>query len=268
MNQSAEPPDRAAVPTAAEVASYYDGFSARLKRDLASGNRRVEAALARAFGEIRSRQAAGLPLNSALDVGCGIGWTTSRLAAAVGAGVRVTGVDISPENIRTARERFGGRGVAFAESDLTVPPEGGPWDLICMIDVYEHLPAQERAVYHRTLDACLADGGTLFLTTPSPFHQAYLREHRPDELQVVDETVALEDFAKLAADVGGTVALYEMVGVWRTCDYTHVSIRRSGCYAPLPRRPPSLPAKIRRSFSRGSRAVRTALLRGGKGSSR
>ena len=45
--------------------------------------------------------------------------------------------------------------------------------------------------FHGTIARSLSDTGTVIMTTPSPLHQKHLRTHKPEGLQVVDETLEL-----------------------------------------------------------------------------
>jgi ubiquinone/menaquinone biosynthesis C-methylase UbiE len=67
-----------------------------------------------------------------LDIGCGFGDTTTRIAGLVGPGGEVTGVDSSPRFIETARRDAGENGAAnvqFAVADVQTDPLGGPYEL-------------------------------------------------------------------------------------------------------------------------------------------
>ncbi|MCH8952581.1 MAG: class I SAM-dependent methyltransferase, partial [Proteobacteria bacterium] len=52
-----------------------------------------------------------------LDLGCGAGATTAKIAAAVGPRGAVTGIDISPDLLAVARARPGNEEAAFLEGD-------------------------------------------------------------------------------------------------------------------------------------------------------
>ena len=102
-----------------------------------------------------------------LEVGCGEG---GNLKPFLEAGCRVTGIDISPSKIENARKFFAGhpdesslrliaKDVYDAGSEL-----GGPYDIIMMRDVIEHIPDQER--FMGFIRQYLKPSGLFFLAFP------------------------------------------------------------------------------------------------------
>ena len=96
--------------------------------------------------------AAGVRL---LDVGCGIGGT-SRMAAAAGAAV--TGIDLTPEFVETARTLtdrvgLGDRAEFLATAGESLPLDDGSFDAAVMVHVGMNLPAKTAvfAEVHRVL---------------------------------------------------------------------------------------------------------------------
>ncbi|TVP79513.1 MAG: magnesium protoporphyrin IX methyltransferase [Gemmatimonadales bacterium] len=80
-----------------------------------------------------------------LDAGCGPGEVSVRLAAR---GARVTGVEVAPSLVATARERVEALGLTHRidvmEGDASRAP-GGPWDAALVMDVLFHYPPGEAA---------------------------------------------------------------------------------------------------------------------------
>jgi SAM-dependent methyltransferase len=67
-----------------------------------------------------------------LDIGCGFGDTTQRLAGMVGSDGEAAGVDVAPRFIETARREAAeasASNVRFAVADVQTDPLGGPYDL-------------------------------------------------------------------------------------------------------------------------------------------
>ena len=65
-----------------------------------------------------------------LDVGCGFGDTTGRLAELVGASGQAHGVDVAPRFIEAANEEFGAPNVSFSVADVQFDDLAGPYDYV------------------------------------------------------------------------------------------------------------------------------------------
>lgn len=193
-----------------DAVAFYDGFRDRLVEDYRIRSRRVTAAIG--FAKQHLGDARRL-----LDIGCGIGWSTSELTKP---GINVTGIDISPLLIETAREMF--PACSFAVADITESWEiTDRFDAVVMVDVYEHIQRTARTGLHQKIAAALA--GTLILTVPTPEALQYARDNGI-ELQPVDEDVTDSDVERLAAEIGGAVVVNRLVSIWRPNDYRHVAI--------------------------------------------
>ena len=124
-----------------------------------------------------------------LDVGCGEGFETSRLA---GDGRRVVGVDYAPEATDAARRTARGVGpstrFSVAQMDaLALGLAGGAFDAVCSSHVIEHIA--EPSAHVAELARVTAASGTAFVLTPNapadfenPFH---LRLFGPGDLGAV-----------------------------------------------------------------------------------
>ncbi len=114
------------------------------------------------------------PGSSVLDVGCGVGRWSRRLAAR---GAQVTGVDLSPTMIAEARRRAVADGVAdrcrFEAQDLSNLAAGSRFDLVLGVTVLQHIldPAALRAAVSR-MTAHLAPGGRMVLLEAAPAQPA------------------------------------------------------------------------------------------------
>ena len=213
------------LPSSAEISAYYDDRNQKLLRGFIRGNRRVAYAVQLVKNTFDGSG------QSVLDVGCGIG-ATSFAYSQVDDRVRVHGVDISQKSIEIAEALFRSKNVTFSVSDMSVSPDGGPFNIVALIDVYEHVPRDGRRRFNQVLSTCLAADGTLVLTAPSPLHQEYLRVHQPDGLQIVDETVDLDDLLQLGRDIDATLTYYKLVPVWSSNQYIHAVFERDPRYEP------------------------------------
>jgi SAM-dependent methyltransferase len=66
----------------------------------------------------------------ALDVGCGFGDTTGRIAALVGPEGHAHGVDVAPRFIEAAKDEVKAANASFAVADVQFDDLGGPYDYV------------------------------------------------------------------------------------------------------------------------------------------
>ena len=118
-----------------QVQAYYDRLAPRLVA-VESRNWHLQSRMSLILETI-DRYAP--PQGRVLDVGCGTGFLLERLAERGFSGV---GIDLSPESVEHARSRLAEIGAAdrlTAVVGSAYEPPAGPFDLIALTDVLEHL---------------------------------------------------------------------------------------------------------------------------------
>jgi trans-aconitate methyltransferase len=230
---------RAKAPDTQEISSFYDETLQQRLRDYIYGNDRITAAqhLVNSLIDCATERA--------LEVGCGLGISAAKFVQRH-EWLKVHAVDISPKVIEAANKLFRGNDrLIFEVSDMRAVPRLAPYDLITMLDVYEHIPRDTWPQFNAVLGAALSATGTIAITTPSRLHQEHLARENPAGLQIVDETVELPDLLALAKDVSGSVVYFRQVSIWHTNDYIHAVIKRRPTYSPVAwRRPATLVRRI------------------------
>lgn len=85
-------------------------------------------------------------VKTVLEVGCGVGMLTSYLAEKYQ--WHITGVDLDPEQIESARTRYKQNGrLRFWEADATELPFGkDEFDMVLSFDVLHHIPRWDKAI--------------------------------------------------------------------------------------------------------------------------
>ena len=143
-----------------------------------------------------------------LDVGCGTGFLLEQLA---GRGFSGIGVDLSPESVEHANRRLGEIGAADRLSAVVgsaYEPPPGPYDLIALTDVLEHLEDPRACL--AALRAQLAPEGLLVISTPNrrslPGARRWLAEHGVTGIRLnlapVDDWQTWTDLEGHAASAG------------------------------------------------------------------
>ncbi|MDO9236520.1 MAG: class I SAM-dependent methyltransferase [Aquabacterium sp.] len=124
--------------------------------------------------------------SSILDVGCGDGRVTDALFRAAPSVQRCVGVDYSERAIALAR-MFGNQSIDFQNRPLSEVP--GEFDLVTLIEVYEHIPPDDAMVFLRDVVSKLAPGGALLVSVPSVNVPVNEKHYRHFSLELLHEEV-------------------------------------------------------------------------------
>jgi 2-polyprenyl-3-methyl-5-hydroxy-6-metoxy-1,4-benzoquinol methylase len=107
------------------------------------------------------------PPGEVLDVGCGPGAGSARLAAL---GYRVSGVDYNARAVAFARLMV--PGATFVEGDIRALGDlgglEGVFEAAWCVEVLEHVPPKDRRAVFVGIARRLTPGGVLVITTPAP----------------------------------------------------------------------------------------------------
>ena len=233
------------------IAEFYDANVTGKLDGFVDGNPRVERAW-----ETVERWAASKNPRRVLELGCAIGdicWRMSRLWPEA----EIVGLDVSPKSIEIANKLFGSPTLTFIEGTLTSAQFSNKFDLIIMLDVYEHIPASDRPALHAALSRLLSPNGQIILSFPTPEHLAWLREHHPEQIQPVDEDVSVPTILALASDTATEVALFQKVGVWYEGDYAHAVVSQRRPWTGIDESSPSmsLGTKVRKFLALDAHSV-------------
>ena len=110
-----------------------------------------------------------------LDVGCGHGWYVGALEAQ---GTTVTGLDLSPAQLRAADSHLDGGARLAAGSVLDLPIEPGAFDAVYAVNVLHHLETETlQAEALDQLASATRPGGLVFLheiNTRNPLFRFYM----------------------------------------------------------------------------------------------
>lgn len=197
-----------------QIQSYYDAHVMGKLRGFVEGNDRVECA----WSTIEAW--AGECPRRILEIGCGIGDISWRLSRQWPES-QVVGLDVSPRSLELAQTLFGNERLSFCEGPLVAGRVSGPFDLVVLMDVYEHIHQDDRPELHLAIRALMSEHARVVLAFPTPRHLAWLKIHQPDRIQPVDEDITPDTISALARATGTEVLCYKEVDVWHEGDYAH-----------------------------------------------
>lgn len=147
---------------AREARALTDAVAARFRPAGVFAERFARGKLARDPIYLRLLERGAIPDGArVLDLGCGQGLLLCLLAESPSRGLRLLGIERSPEGVRRARLALRGDG-AIEESDLRVArlPES---DAIALLDVVHYLEPRAQDALLDRIAAALAPGGVLLL---------------------------------------------------------------------------------------------------------
>ena len=220
MNQSPATANRVmTTPTLESVQAYYDERVDGKIRDFTHANPRIEAAI-----QLVAEWAPPKP-KRILEIGCGIGATCWRMARAWPE-AEVIGADVSPTSIEVARTCFRRPNLSYRAGLVKEGVFVGTFDLVLLMDTYEHIVLSDRPSLHAAIRSLLSDDARLIITVPTPSVLNLARETNPAELQPVDEDVTPQNIVVLAEETNTQLLYYREVGIWRYGDYAHVVVGR------------------------------------------
>jgi ubiquinone/menaquinone biosynthesis C-methylase UbiE len=148
-------------PSAPGAIGHARGYEALCAIALAGRRRRMYSRLVTLSG--------AAPGERALDVGCGTGYLTRMIAAAVAPGGSALGVDPSAPMIRYAQEHTREDGCTFTEGlaeELDTPD--GSFDVVVTSLAVHHFPEDKREQALREMFRVLRPGGRLLLADFRP----------------------------------------------------------------------------------------------------
>ena len=167
-----------------------------------------------------------------LDVGCGTGVMTACLRR-YGA---VTAVDYSEAALALARRFLPDvRFIAGSLAEAALP--SASFDVITLFDVTEHIPQAERQSFLDELGRLATSGAVLLLSTPHPHLSEWMREERPDLMQVVDEPVPLTELIGALEPLDFTLTRYATFDIEQTGPQYQFAVFRRGLSAGRPSEP-------------------------------
>lgn len=205
------------------IEEYYNNFNSRLIKDYINDNLRVKNAI------ISLTKYIPKSTESILDIGCGIGWSSHEFANNF-ENANVDGIDLSPKLIQTAKKIFQRNNLTFSVRDLTKKLPSKTYKVVALLDVYEHIPISNRCEFHKMLKNILMDEARILISCPSIYHQNWLRQNNPNNLQPVDEDIDLTSILRIAEDLGGEVIYFEYQKIWQAFDYLHAVIQIGSTY--------------------------------------
>jgi trans-aconitate 2-methyltransferase len=138
-------------------------------------------------------RAIGLKADSnVLEIGCGIGTVSSLIIKSIPQG-KFVGVDISPESIATANKLNPQSNASFIVDDMSNFSHELLFDYIVFPDVLEHIPVDQHARLFENVAKVSKPSTKVLINIPEPNALNWVRKNRPQDLQIIDQSLSMQD---------------------------------------------------------------------------
>ena len=167
-----------------QVEDFYDEFVKTQKKIGVSVRHRIIH---------NNLKALGLKSDSnVLEVGCGIGTVSSLIIQSIPNG-KFVGVDISPESIALANKLYPQKNVDFKVDDMSEFNSDIKFDFIVFPDVLEHIPVEQHSTLFANVAKCSSDNAKILINIPEPNSLNWTRKNKPEVLQIIDQSLSMQD---------------------------------------------------------------------------
>lgn len=172
---------------------------------------------------------AGLtPGSNVLEIGCGIGTVSSLILKFLTSG-KFVGVDISSESIELAKTNHAKyKNAEFIVNDMSNFTHTVLFDFVVLPDVLEHIPVEQHANLFRIISLVTTPDATVLINIPEPNCLNWLRKHYPERLQIIDQSLSMQDLLNNVYPHG--FKLYAMNSYplqYKENDYTNIILKKN-----------------------------------------
>lgn len=208
------------MPEKVEVKKFYDEFVKNQKKIGVSVRHRIIH---------KNLKAIGLSSNSnVLEVGCGIGTVSSLIIKSIPNG-KFVGCDISEESIEVAKELNPQSNATFLVEDMSNFTSDIQFDFIVFPDVLEHIPVEQHARLFENVSKVCKPNAKVLINIPEPHSVQWMRENKPELLQIIDQSLSMQDLMNNTYPYGFELQSLKPYGIHTTfSNYISIVLVRDG----------------------------------------
>ncbi len=172
------------MPEKVEVKEFYNDFVKNQKKIGISVRHRIIHKNLKKIG-LKST-------SNVLEVGCGIGTVSNLIIKSIPNG-QFVGCDISEESIENAKQLNPQNNATFLVDDMSNFTSNIQFDFIVFPDVLEHIPVDQHAKLFENVSKVCKPNAKVLINIPEPHSLNWMREHKPELLQIIDQSLSMQD---------------------------------------------------------------------------
>lgn len=167
-----------------EVKGYYDDYINHQEKIGISTRQRIIAKNVKKIGVKKNF--------NILEIGCGIGTVSKLLIKMIPEG-NFVGCDISPKSIAYAQKFNPNKNAQFIVTDMSDFSHDITFDLVVFPDVLEHIPVDQHYKLFENVSKACSSKAKWYINIPEPHALNYTRENNPELLQIIDQSLSMQD---------------------------------------------------------------------------
>jgi trans-aconitate 2-methyltransferase len=140
--------------------------------------------------------------------------------------------------------------VRLLAADVLEAEIEGSFDVVVLPDIVEHIPLESHPALFGRVASWVEPDGLVLLNYPNPHYLEWCREHHPERLQIVDQSIHADVLLANAYPHGLHLDYLERYSIWvREGDYVVAVLRPgagAGRFTALPPRQVPLAARVGR----------------------
>lgn len=178
---------------------------------------------------LKNLKAIGLQTNSnVLEVGCGIGTVSGLILKNIPNG-KFVGVDISSESIELAKRIHSKYNNAeFITNDMTVFTHKILFDFVVLPDVLEHIPLEQHNNLFKVIASVSSANAIVLINIPEPNCLNWIRKHNPEKLQIIDQSLSMQDLLNNSYPHGFKLYSMNSYGLqYEENEYTSIVLKKN-----------------------------------------
>lgn len=170
--------------TQSNVSEFYDDFVKTQKKIGISVRHRIIHNKLKSIGLSKS--------SNVLEIGCGIGTVSKLIIDSIPDG-KFIGCDISPDSIKFAKQFNSKKNAEFIVTDMSDFTSHIKFDFIVFPDVLEHIPVDQHFNLFKNVATVSKPNTKVLINIPEPNSLNWIRENKPEVLQIIDQSLSMQD---------------------------------------------------------------------------